>query len=96
MFAFTRQTVCPQRRQANTMQTHIDVPEPKAEQTPRSNVYKTHSNVSGNASGSARRLLHLIDHCEQQQVLNDTLTAMCRTLHDRDKWALQNASPSDQ
>jgi hypothetical protein len=79
MFAFMRQTVCPQRRQTNTTtQTHIDVPEPKAEQTPRSNVYKSHSNVSGDASSSTHKLLS-----SSNRNLNDTITAMCRTLHDR-------------
>jgi hypothetical protein len=55
MFAFMRQTVCPQRRQTNTTtQTHIDVPEPEAE-TPRSNVFEAHSNVSDPADSGPHR-----------------------------------------
>ena len=78
------------------MQTHIDVTEPKAEQTPRSNVYEAHSNVSGQADNRVRKLVHLLDHCEQQLDVDDKLTAMCRTLHDRVKKALQDASSSEQ
>jgi hypothetical protein len=58
MFAFMRQTVCPQRRQTNAA-TQTDVPEPEAEvcydhqQTPRRNVYETHSNVSDSVNSSS-------------------------------------------
>jgi hypothetical protein len=79
MFAFMRQTVCPQRRQTTTTQTHIDVSDLEAD-TPRRNVYKTHSNVSCPADSSSLRsnVYSSSDLRSNDDAPNDT---HCKVLH---------------